>query len=191
MWFYAYLFLTLIRLELFSSPCQHFLLYLFSARPSFHPSPSLTPGPLPLSPPNNPGVKAVMSALFKAISQPSVLLSCSFCPIGQRAVPEAQQMLGQCLVNKWLNPPFLLHDWTSPEHILIVSASYHPFLSHFYSLCPTCLPKITLSEVRDFRRACSVFITLDPSSQHVELCPLPSPLIAAWQRVFPFPLYII
>lgn len=98
--FYAYLFLTLIRLELFSSPCQHFLLYLFSACPSIHPSPSLANGTLSLSPPNNPGVKAVMSPLFKAISQPSMLLSCSFCPIGLCAVPEAQQMLGKCLVNK-------------------------------------------------------------------------------------------
>lgn len=153
------------QLLLFSSPCQHFLLYLFSARPSIHPSPSLAPGPLPLSPPNNPGVKAAMSPLFKAISQPSVLLSCSFCPIGLCAVREAQQLLGQCLVNKWLNPPFLLHDWTSPERILIVSASYHPFLSHFCSLSPTYLPKITLSDVRDFWRSCSVFITLAPSSQ--------------------------
>lgn len=57
------------------------------------------------------------------------------------------------------------------------------FLSHFCSLSPTCLPKITLSEVETFEDLAQPSSALPPHLSGVELCSLPSPLVAAWQWV--------
>lgn len=177
--FYAYQFSTLTRMELFSSPHQHFL-YILSAYPSICHSPGPVPGAFSLSPSNSPAVKPVLSPPFKEIFQPSVLLSCSFSHRPGRSAwsrADAQYTLNNDRILLFFLIPNSSRAHTYSLHLL------PSFLSRFCSLPLPVSPDLLSrrSETADdlpHLRACNFVLSLLSRLQGSAPSPSPSTLIS-------------